>query len=227
MNNGPVLVGNQNDYYPTSLTSAQIENLQNLIRQFKALGKRFSESAIPKLIETYAQNHLGGTAALDFQKLDAKPLPDHKPMMNPVPAPVPIPVPIPVPMPQMVPVPQSLPRHPLPSAHHPLPQQPQQQPIHPPQPTQKDTAPIPQATLQNAVHSLNNINPLQPQSQPPGPSTSGTVAPLSNPVTTNLPTLSLSWQCFHSLLLYGTSKNMGENAISFPPSVMILSSFPI
>lgn len=36
----------------TLLTTQQIETLQQQIRQFKNLGKRFSESKIPKMIET-------------------------------------------------------------------------------------------------------------------------------------------------------------------------------
>ena len=40
----------------TLLTPQQIEILQQQIRQFKNLGKKFSESKIPKLIESQSQN---------------------------------------------------------------------------------------------------------------------------------------------------------------------------
>ncbi len=40
----------------SALNPSQIELLQNLIRQFKTLGKRFSESRIPELIERHVKS---------------------------------------------------------------------------------------------------------------------------------------------------------------------------
>ncbi|RYG65853.1 hypothetical protein EON64_11070 [archaeon] len=75
----------------TTLTGQQIETLQHLIRSFKSLGKRFSESAIPNLIDKYTQG-------------------------VPQPQQIPLQAPQPVPLPTMQPPP--IPANPLPQYSH-------------------------------------------------------------------------------------------------------------
>lgn len=254
-----------NDTYPYALSSVQIETLQNLIRQFKALGKRFSESCIPKLIEAHAQNQLqhpsGDPSFKSAMSFDPKSMMEPKQM---IPAPLNIPPPIqtqPL-MPHAVYAqqpPVNMPPHGLhhqqpqqqPPHHHvdskmshqqphhpPLPQhqqqrkdggpypgQPQHQPIHQPPSSQSYAPPISSTSSQSSGHPPSSSSQSQgPPSGPNNNSQSLVQTSTTNPVPGNLPQLSLSWQCFHSLLLYGTTKNMGDNAISFPPSVRTFRS---
>lgn len=48
---------NENSNFSSNLSANQIEVLQQQIRQFKALGKRFNESRLPKLVEEYNQSN--------------------------------------------------------------------------------------------------------------------------------------------------------------------------
>lgn len=170
-----------------SLSTSQIEQLQNLIRQFKILGRRFSESNIPKLIEAHAlsQHQNGGevklmnedpvtTSSNSFNQVaiqqlqQAPPLSNNnfvsQPLMNTKPAVQPL-------------KPQTLP--------HQAPK-------------------ITQLNInQSSKLSISALNGASVNEAPPVP-----VQPLS-----------LSWQCFHSLLLFGNGRPALDGNISFPPTV--------
>jgi hypothetical protein len=206
---GVYLHSGHNETVTCALTSVQIENLQNLIRQFKTLGKRFGESCIPKLIEAHVQNTQQSGNPMDPTAVSFQPLQNQS--FQPPTQPVPL------------------------HAQHLQSHQQQHQPHHHQhqsiQPIPREPAPVLSAvqTAAQSISSLNHFQSVPPlpshqttqptqSSQPPGNLNQSLVTTSSQP-NNALQTLSLSWQCFHSLLLYGTSKNMGENAISFPPSV--------
>lgn len=298
-NNGGV--GGSVGGYPTALSSVQIENLQNLIRQFKALGKRFADSAIPKLIEHHAQQQQQqqqqpppqqplpqSLPPLHQQQQLGLPPPSINPSTNPTVFTQPHPAQTlpPPPLPQ-----QSLPLPPpslsmqhqqhLPSSAPPLsdnyPLGNKSSSLNPPNSSTLNSGSsmgLAKSSTMNSSLNSSMMNPVGPSSSssstgltgtslnslplgrpstiPPPPSSSSSTLPShfsgsgsnmtsgfqsqapptnnnnnSNNVTTltttapippPIPTLTLSWQCFHSLLLYGTAKTMGENAISFPPS---------
>jgi hypothetical protein len=230
-----------------SLSATQIEQLQNLIRQFKTLGKRFADSSIPKLIEQQIQLQTSGNHGQGFpdQALSSDP----NMMDNLVPNVLPTPTPS-----SSVPNP-ALGYHgqgQLPSASNPplvsgnyntnrpvpidsksnIPPStyPNYNPPPNSQPTQSQQQSITgqNATNPSAANSSSTLPPTGTQSA--GQQGSGSVPQATNqsnpvpagstsvPPNPTTPPVSLSWQCFHSLLLYGISKSMGE-CIAFPPSV--------
>lgn len=234
-NPSQMVTNGQVEQFPYALTPQQIENLQNLIRQFKALGKRFAESKIPKLIEAQVQSLVPQTST-DSAKSSNAPETSHNPpsvaqiapqvppavhqhsyMSQTGPHSTPLgtqpPVhlssslnthhPIEKPVPQVVSKQVPVPTHAERSSVTKDPHHPPQTSHHPTGTVQTSSAPTTSQAPLPSSSSSNNLVQSSTTSQ----------------VTTNLPSLSLSWQCFHSLLLFGTSKNMGENAISFPPSV--------
>jgi hypothetical protein len=133
-----------------SLNQNQIELLQNLIRQFKTLGKRFSESKIPELIEKHVKNQPQATtnigAPTDISNTSSE------------------------------------------------------------QPNQVNSSP----TEKKQIDTI-----------PPPPTTVGDVKPTLPP---------LSWQCFHSLLLYGLARMPPietciscSSSVSRPILILVLS----
>jgi hypothetical protein len=218
-----------------ALTASQIENLQNLIRQFKTLGKRFSESAIPKLIEAHAQNQqlqhsLDGGNTIPGRNMGSGSMSSSTDPTsrsyhpNAVSSSQPISsssssafhsssnvAPYPSSSFQSVGNNQNVDRSKDPYNRPPIINNP---------PHHLTSSASSASFGPGSSSSQNSSYPSSSQTIPTSASSSNLVSSMSSgQINSSLPTLSLSWQCFHSLLLFGTSKNMGESAISFPPSV--------
>lgn len=199
----------------TILNPSQIENLQNLIRTFKALSKRFADSNLPRLIESHAQqqqlhqqqqqqqHQQHQNIQIQHQQQEIKPEPNtqnnHSQDIS-----------------------QLIPQRPL-HHHQQLPIQiPSQHPTKTQGPTQNhitETIDLNQETAVNEIDK-NTANPqvsYQSNLSAP-PSQVNNLNP--NPQSTLTQSSSLSWQCFYSLLLFGSGKNV-DGAISFPFSVSI------
>lgn len=193
------------------LSNTQIETLQQLIRQFKTLGKRFADSNIPNLIEQYAQ-----TAQFQQPVSDAISKPVIKPEVsagndnaetqnstskssNGQSSPA-----------------QSSQTAPVSNSIAPPPIQPQPQP----QPT-----PMPHSTQQQLAQQQQQPSPKASKllSSDFAAQHSMSQAPQSTPLPSSgnaQPTVAtLSWQCYHSLLAIGFGKASLDNASSLLPAV--------
>jgi len=182
------------------LSTAQIEHLQSLIRQFKILGKRFSESNIPKLIEAHALSQQSGNhldAVSVSKQLAEEPAVSNNSTSSPSTLVIT----------QTVPLTQNFSSQPMVST--------QSKPIA--QPNRPITTPPQNSQLPKANQQF--------VTQPPKPSNSLVGAQSADGITAATQPLSLSWQCFHSLLLFGTGRPAVDGNISFPPTVCLILFF--